>query len=336
MLSDARNLSCQALHSCKTGKYWTRSWNPISGCTPISPGCANCWAKAMHERFHGKGSFGKVTLHPDRLEQPLHWRKPQIVFTDMCDPFHLDVPDDFLDRMMAVIALCPQHRFLLLTKRAYQMRGYMAGLEGSDMMRLGSALASMDVGRLFDLLNYRWPLPNLWLGVTAENQEQADKRISYLLATPAAHRWLSVEPLLMHVDLPAAYLNYGPQHGDRSIDWVVVGGESGHGSRLCNVTWIRSVVEQCQTAGVPCWVKQLGSAAYIDRRKCPDCNGSGIEQIPCGPGDADCEFCGGSGLFRGEWPGRLLASYGSGRNIDHWSEDLQVRQMPAELVGVLG
>ena len=220
-------------------KYWNAAWNPLVGCTPVSPGCQRCWAASMSSRFHpelaakGKWLVGPQ-LHPERLDQPLRWRKPRTVFVcNMSDLFHEDVPGDFIAAVFGVMAATPQHRYLVLTKRPERMRWR------SEWMRKRANMPAYHWGT--------WPLVNVWLGTSIENQRTADERLPELLATPAAHRWLSVEPLLEAVDL-------GELDG---ISWVVCGAESGPGARPCRVEWVRSVVEQCRDAGVAVFVKQL-------------------------------------------------------------------------------
>ena len=180
---------------------WTDySWNPVTGCTPVSPGCKNCYAKRMTNRLRGRFGYPKddpfkVTLREDRLEEPLHWKKPRRVFVcSMGDLFHKDVPDEFIDRILAVIALCPQHTFLGLTKRADRQLRYIAdepvssvGDAAKDI--LGEPVTAGD-----------WPLPNLWLGVSVEDPGQYE-RVYWLKQTPAAVRFLSLEPMLAGMTL---------------------------------------------------------------------------------------------------------------------------------------
>jgi len=176
------------------------SWNPVTGCTPVSPGCKNCYAKRMTNRLRGRFGYPKddpfkVTLREDRLEEPLHWKKPRRVFVcSMGDLFHKDVPDEFIDRILAVIALCPQHTFLGLTKRADRQLRYIAdepvssvGDAAKDI--LGEPVTAGD-----------WPLPNLWLGVSVEDPGQYE-RVYWLKQTPAAVRFLSLEPMLAGMTL---------------------------------------------------------------------------------------------------------------------------------------
>lgn len=242
---------------------WTEAtWNPIVGCSVATPGCTNCYAMRMAHRLgrnpktpHYAGLTqdsrggpvwtGKLTLAPDHvIEAPLHRRKPTTYFVNsMGDLFHEDVPDDWIDRVFAVMARCPLHRFQVLTKRADRMRAYMQSCQyGAD-----------DSGRL-------WPLPNVWLGVSVEDQARADLRIPDLLATPAAVRFVSAEPMLGPVDLTEATRRFlrHPSYLNMSLHWVICGGESGPGARPMHPAWARSLRDQCQAAGVAFFFKQWG------------------------------------------------------------------------------
>lgn len=268
----------------KTNIEWTdRSWNPTTGCTQISPGCAHCYAKTLTERFHGKGSFDTLTLHPDRLDAPLKWKKPSRVFVNsMSDLFHEDVPDDFIAGVFQVMANTPQHTYQVLTKRPERMREYMQ----RGPVTIGGAWNNQPLPAPI------WPLPNVWLGCTVENQRWADERIPILLDTPAAVRFISAEPLLGYVLLDDDWLgpecvcgaprshhpDGGPcrhtdycgcagfnkaaeqRYGSAWLNWVIVGGESGPKHRPFNPDWARSIVAQCKDAGVACFVKQMGGA----------------------------------------------------------------------------
>ena len=270
------------------------TWNPITGCTPISPGCANCYAERMSKRLAGRCGYPadepfRVTVHPDRLNQPFKWRKPRRVFVcSMGDLFHPDVPFEFIDRVFSIMALCPQHTFLVLTKRPDRMREYLTIVKpenaGQDWRRQLYFASGKDQ-RLADGCCFRWPLPNVRLGVTAENQEQADKRIPILLQIPAAVRFVSVEPMLGPVDLQgvwnspewfcpacdrevgAASVRYDETHdicgspvgsAPPQIDWVICGGETGPGARPMHPDWARSLRDQCKAAGVPFLFKSWG------------------------------------------------------------------------------
>lgn len=240
---------------------WTdETWNPVTGCSKISEGCRHCYAETVAQRFWGARDFTDVQIHPDRLDQPLHWRKPRRVFVNsMSDLFHEDVPWSFLDQVFRVMLKARQHTFQALTKRPARMLGYFAPFKPDGegyVTRDGSRAMGKPVsGPIFS--DNRWPAPHIWLGVSVENQQTADERIPLLLQTPAAVRWVSVEPLLGPVDLRA--VRWGHASSLCGLDWVVVGGESGPGARPCHVDWIRSIKEQCLAAGVLVFVKQLGA-----------------------------------------------------------------------------
>jgi protein gp37 len=245
---------------------WTdATWNPMTGCTKISPGCAHCYiehtpAFRIAGRRFEKGHIS-LRLHPDRLEQPLHWRRPRHVFVNsLSDLFHADVPDAFIDQVFTTILKTPQHTYQILTKRPERMRAYMQG-RGEMFLLARGPLREMD--RSDRLV---WPPANAWLGVSVENQHFADERIPILLQTPAAVRFLSCEPLLGPVQL--AWEGYGLyEYGylRQGINWVIVGGESGPGARPCDVAWVRAIIAQCGAAGVPCFVKQLGGRPFHER-----------------------------------------------------------------------
>ncbi len=256
--------------SDKTGIQWTdATWNPVSGCSKVSPGCKNCYAERDWARlsknpkspYFGR-AFTDVRCHPERLEQPLRWRRPRRIFVNsMSDLFHESVPDDFIDRVFAIMALATQHTFQVLTKRPERMQRYAQG--DSQAARTAARSLNEDIP---------WPLPNVWLGVSVEDQATAEERIPILLRTPAAIRFLSVEPLLDRVTLDTwldpcgYYCDHGEEYPaghrpDRSlIDWVIVGGESGPHARECRLECIGSIVSQCCRARVPVFVKQIGSA----------------------------------------------------------------------------
>jgi len=255
-------------------------WNPVTGCTPVSEGCDHCYAKRIHERFHGLGSFDTVTFHPERLDLPLRWRKPRTVFVNsMSDLFHDSVDVDFVAKVFAVMAMAPRHTFQVLTKRP----GRMVSILGKDWLARHVASA-MFWARGYDAPSeLPWPLPNVWLGASVENQHWADVRIPKLLETPAAVRFLSCEPLLGPVDLagwlgtpcgrcggiglvpdPTSASGQANcrcwRRGGRAegVDWVIVGGESGPGARPMHPDWARSLRDQCVAAGVPFFFKQWG------------------------------------------------------------------------------
>lgn len=224
------------------------------------------------------GATTGVALHPDRLSWPLRkrsWRGKRVFVCSSADLFHDQVPDDYIAHVFAVMAATPQVTYQVLTKRSARMRSLLSSGRFADMLgdTLGRLLVTEGVGE-YDV---RFPLPNVWLGVSAEDQATADRRIPDLLDTPAAVRWVSAEPLIGPIDLHfIEYINedcrgcsgiLSPAHepGNHAepgawcgIDWVVVGGESGPGCRPMDVEWARSLRDQCRNAGVPFFMKQLG------------------------------------------------------------------------------
>lgn len=295
---------------------WTdATWNPISGCTKVSSGCDNCYAETFAERWRGtKGHYFEhgfdVQLRPNKLDQPLRWRKPRRIFVNsMSDLFHDQVPDEYIARVFAVMAMAPRHTFQVLTKR----HGRMRSLLSSD--GFWTTVGSSGRGVAFERASGRYPssgpmsltpdssawghwtaanpLPNVWLGVSTENQQWADIRIPALLDTPAAVRFVSAEPLLGPIDLigqlcetcdanmeapqcNACYRRWRVRPGrDNRIDWVIVGGESGPGARPMHPDWVRSLRDQCQAGGVPFLFKQWGE--YIPEVVPAPLSGLGIQ-----------------------------------------------------------
>jgi protein gp37 len=288
--------------SDRTAIEWTdATWNPLRGCTRVSEGCKNCYAEIMAARFSKPGQWGhglatmarvhhtgkidhrwtgKVILVEDHLDQPLRWKKPRRIFVNSTsDLFHESVPDDWIDRIFAVMALAPQHTFQVLTKRPERARAY---LSNPDRRRASATHAALwhATGKwnMPDDISLLWPLPNVWLGTSIEDQATADARIPHLLETPAAVRFVSAEPLLGPVDLTEvahhrpdlrafviydALRGYGGFQGNRMnrLDWVIVGGESGPGARPMHPDWARSLRDQCQAAGVAFFFKQWGEWA---------------------------------------------------------------------------
>lgn len=283
---------------------WTdTTWNPVAGCTRASRGCDNCYAVKMTNRLgamadadaaagrdagrkdayrgltvlnnRGDRHFnGTVRTISEALSIPLRWRKPRRVFVNsMSDLFHPDVPFEFIDQVFAVMALCPKHTFQVLTKRPERMAEYLNDAGRSWRLR-EVADGQIDAIRFQEHVSdpgWRWPLPNVWLGTSCEDQPAADERIPHLRRCPAAVRFLSCEPLLSEIDLSAWFVPVagrdidingeawrGGNQWDR-LHWVIVGGESGPGARPCNVDWIRSIVQQCKGAEVPVFCKQLGA-----------------------------------------------------------------------------
>lgn len=277
---------------------WTdTTWNVTAGCTRASPGCDNCYAVKMTKRLDamgqakysglvGKGHFnGVLRLSDADLAKPLKWRKSRKVFVNsMSDLFHRDVPFEFIDRVFAVMALTPQHTYQVLTKRPERMAEYLNRAAAPDNIANQTAYFIPDkdwrnplhkhgptAAAIYEGLDgrWRWPLLNVWLGTSVEDQRRADERIRHLHACPAEVRFLSCEPLLEFVNIheflfPDAHGYIDPDapfdhdnHPERK--WVIVGGESDVGARPFNVSWARSLRDQCREAGVPCFIKQLGS-----------------------------------------------------------------------------
>jgi len=273
----------------KTGISWTDStWNPVRGCTKVSAGCKNCYAERFAERWRGVPGHAfeqgfDVRLVPEALELPLRWKKPRRIFVNsMSDLFHESVPDEFIAAVFGIMAASPQHTFQVLTKRPARLPRWFDWVQsprgcGADTWVQHCAGRYTDRIRLHrvkgSFLSYPWPLPNVWLGVSVEDQRAAAERIPALLATPAAVRFVSAEPLLGPVDLHPTFDGWARQVARALVNdgrlrsmpprirWVIVGGESGPGARPCDVAWVRSLVRQCAGASLPCFVKQLGAAA---------------------------------------------------------------------------
>ena len=291
----------------KTGIEWTdATWNPITGCAVVSPGCKRCYAMKLagtrlrhipsragltRDSQAGPVWTGEVRLNEQWLDQPLRWQRPRKIF--VCahgDLFAENVPDAWIDRVFAVMALAPQHTFQVLTKRAARMRHYVRNLPNRDDL-VASAAVHMWGGRDPDGVHetvmhaVRNPLPNVWLGVSAEDQQRADERVPELLATPAAIRFVSAEPLLGPIDFtcvprPKAWPTPTDDIADgidalrylhrphpealgaaepRSIDWIIAGGESGAGARPMHPAWVREIRDDCAAAGVAFLFKQWGA-----------------------------------------------------------------------------
>ncbi|RWF02954.1 phage Gp37/Gp68 family protein [Mesorhizobium sp.] len=329
----------------KSAIEWTdATWNPIVGCSILTPGCTHCYAMGMAARIeamtavlvekgqtgaphydgttrkvNGKAVWtGKLAIAPDHiLLEPLIWRAPRRIFVNsMGDLFHEDVPDEWIDKVFAVMALAPQHTFQVLTKRAKRMRDYVSTRAGDWMIVLPDAhppgslpMTKNDVERhlgryakfRYDPPTPTWPLRNVWLGVSAERQIEWDERTEALEHTPAAIRFVSIEPMLGPIDcrfgvhhhpdnVPSPQLGaivratrrmLSAEAGIGMLDWIIVGGESGPSARPMHPAWARSIRDQCAAAGVPFFFKQWGAyrpcttaelktacgAVLVDRRK---------------------------------------------------------------------
>lgn len=356
---------------------WTdATWPVVKGCDYVSPGCANCYAADLihrHARHPNpkislplagltevKGDrprwTGKVYLNEPHLRDPLKWKTGRMIFVPSHgDLFHDDVPDSYIDRVFAVMAICHQHTFQVLTKRPGRMAAYLAGCVVGERKLKGELSAAVrDVlGNVFDcdiggpngfhrfslgFGSWPWPLPNVWLGTSVENQAAANERIPQLLRTPAAVRFLSCEPLLGPVSLTpwldptgvtcgaeaevqcrcrgCVHARTFPRDDDgqfAALDWVILGGESGPHARPCNVEWVRDLVRQCRAAGVAAFVKQLG--AVIEARGAFD----PIDQFP-----------GKVSLRQGRDEFTALVTLGDKKGGDpaEWPSDLRVREFP--------
>lgn len=264
--------------SAETAIQWTdTTWNPVTGCTKVSAGCKHCYAERLAPRVFagqtvneldvgsGRGGyvrprrFTDVRTHAERLDAPLRWKKPRRVFVNsMSDLFHEAVPFEFVDEVFIRMAFAVRHTFQVLTKRPARMLEWAT----KHIARLRASPFDEDAQKLIELGTL--PLPNVWLGVSCENQEAADERIPLLLQTPAAVRFVSAEPLLGPIEFSDVTRRSDcvAQLGKKAldgIDWVIVGGESGPQARACDVAWIRGIVRQCKAAGVACFTKQLGA-----------------------------------------------------------------------------
>ena len=283
---------------------WTnKTWNPVTGCTKVSPGCDHCYAEGIARRFAGGKAFPEgfaVTLHPGRLNTPKSWRTPSLVFVNsMSDLFHADIPDEFVLAVFQTMADTPAHTYQILTKRHGRMRSFCNRLAFREPTADETAAGHIRIAYLADRAPARCaPLPNVWLGVSVEDQDRAELRIPALLGTNAAVRFISAEPLIGPVDLrqavwamgdqrghglTASYVHTGPNgccrkfHG---LDWVIVGGESGNGARPIELWWVEQLIEQCAAAGTAVFVKQLGSAWARGHGYCTSPKGGEMRHWP--------------------------------------------------------
>lgn len=295
-----------------TGISWTDDvWNIVTGCTKIATGCKHCYAEKMHKRLTAMGQpkyarpFSEVVCHPEALDDPLHWRKPKRVFVNsMADLFHKDVPFEFIAAVFGVMAATPHITYQILTKRPERMAEFFEWFseqkrEWADNTTDSQWNSVVTCWRFAERLlaerspinlrlSRRWPLPNVWLGVSASTQADLYTAEPHLNRTPAAVRFLSLEPLLERIDLEV-----DPHF---LLDWVIVGGESGPGARLCDPYWIEDIVGQCLDANCPVFVKQLGACALE-------------------------EFAPGCDRF-------LALRNRKGADPDEWPEYLRVQQFP--------
>lgn len=278
---------------------WTdATWNPITGCSVVSPGCTNCYAMKLAgtrlknhptrvglttDSKAGPVWNGQVRFNESMLLDPLRWKRPRMIF--VCahgDLFAENVPDEWIDQVFAVMALAPQHTFQVLTKRPERMRAYLTRAAGNGRQDVRNHLAWDVTAKVMNLWYPEWksegidgphrsrgisafavwPMPNVWLGVSVEDQKRADERIPTLLETPAAVRWISAEPLLGMLDIrrhiEIGHLDSELGLSNPGIDWVVAGGESGRGARPMHPEWARSLRDQCAATDTPFLFKQWG------------------------------------------------------------------------------
>jgi protein gp37 len=307
---------------------WTNAtWNCIRGCSRVSRGCEHCYAERIAARFSAPGLpyeglaiikngdprwTGEVRFIEERLQDPIRWKRPRMIFVNsMSDLFHEKVQDNWISQIFSVMEQAPQHTFQILTKRPQRMREWMLKYYGW-------------------LIEKPWPglknFSHVWLGVSVEDQETADKRIPLLLETPAAVRWVSYEPALGPVDFnnhlfiaecdvcgnranPEGTIEHGrgcytqsedgggtsfEGHGTK-LNWLVVGGESGPEARPFDLRWARDTIRQCKAAGVACFVKQLGSDPFDSSQ----------------PGRPHLKF-----------------THGHAGDMSEWPEDLRVQEFP--------
>lgn len=232
---------------------WTdATWNPVRGCIKISPGCAHCYAETFAERFRGVPQHPyeqgfDLRLVPEKLNEPLGWRRPRMIFVNsMSDLFQCGVPDEYIVRTSRVMEAAHWHVFQVLTKRAPRLR---------DLLRTSLGFAARQ--------------PHIWWGVSVENRKHGLPRIAALREAPACVRFLSIEPLLE----PLGALDL------RGISWVIVGGESGPGARPMDAAWVREIRDQCVDAGVPFFFKQWGGVRK--KWKGRELDGRTWDELPC-------------------------------------------------------
>lgn len=237
------------MRTTSSGIWWQKSWSLVSGCGPGLQCYERCWARRMAKRLAGRCGYPEsphefdITLHPERLDQPLHWHKPQMIAVSlMGDLFHTDVDDEFRLRVFQKMGTASQHCYVLLTKRPEEMARFARDWLQNDLE------------------------PKWYFGVSVEDQRTANERIPTLLQIPAAKRFISYEPTLSSVDFTPWLFDGARKSGGKyakdeyptgAISWIICGAETGPGARPADLAWFRSVRDQCQAAGVPFWLKQV-------------------------------------------------------------------------------
>lgn len=219
----------------KKNQYWDETWNSVSGCSKISAGCKNCYAAAMAPRLKGRFGYDKhdpfdITFHPEQITKPFRWKSSKIIFVcSMGDLFHDRVPDGWINLVLEVMRKVPYHKYLVLTKRAARMNQYFTDY----VKRIGSVPE------------------NLWVGVSAENEQMAKTRVPLLIEAPVKNRFVSVEPLLERVSFMKSVSNFN------KLDWVVCGAETGRNARPMDPEWARLLRYECGLFGMPFFMKQM-------------------------------------------------------------------------------
>lgn len=342
---------------------WTdATWNPVTGCTKLSPGCKHCYAKTLHDKRHkaflsGKKMpaqyaqpFERVMLHPERLDWPLRWRGSpvaraegrlsRIFVNSVSDLFHEDVPDEFIDQVFAVMALRREHIFQVLTKRADRMHAYL-GAQPLVRRRWEDEIRKRQSGELRGICPTPL-LPNVWLGVSAEDQKTFDERWRYLRETPAAVRFVSAEPLLGRIDATHSCNGFefcdalrgrkwhdadpGARAQTAHLDLVICGGESGSEARPSHPDYFRSLRDQCMAAGVAFNFKQWGAWGPVGPIYSDDDTPEHLDALECddeGPKECHVTPSGGRWIARldgqpppGTWAMQKIGKHASGRLLD--------------------
>lgn len=325
---------------------WTdRTWNPVRGCSRVSSGCDNCYAMRVAHRFSNEvmgkpGPYqgltvlrpktakrpgvdwsGRVHFIPDALDEPLSWRKPQRVFVNsMSDLFHDGLDNEQIAAVFGVMAACPQHTFQVLTKRPKRAAEWFkwiasaADPDGGPGSAIACGIHAANYGANVDCLGLpdRWPLPNVWLGVSAENQDTYNERVPVLVhQCTAALYWVSAEPLLGPLKLRGT--------GHIHLGWVVAGGESGAGARPFDTRWPRSLIRECRESGIPIFVKQLGARPCMRETAWQNLRESAV---PLLSPRSEHETVRSAGLVQ------LAMNDSKGGDWSEWPEDLRVREFP--------
>jgi protein gp37 len=354
-----------------TSIEWTdETWNPVVGCSRVSAGCEHCYAervahRKMHESHkgltvvgkHGPRWTGEVRFLPERLTDPFSWRKRRRVFVNsMSDLFHEKLSGAQIAAVFAVMAATPGHTYQVLTKRPARARQWFASIAEDPAAWLSSAseaLVGVDEDTACAIANWvnglarwkrapadgnpldgsvrRWPLPNVHLGVSIEDQATADERVRVLRDCPAAVHWISQEPQLGAIEYHPNTFEWVPILPDEDeegrllppIRWIVIGGESGPGARPFDLAWARRTLEQTRRTDTKCFIKQLGARPMAT---CGRCRGDGIDPVRVGHDPEYCSECGGAS--QGSEPEPLELTDRKGGAMEEWPPDLRVRDLP--------